>query len=348
MNSVTNKIYVSNGCGTDPNCVSPGTVSVIDGVSNSVVATASVGFYPGLMVVNTVTNKIYVVNNCGNDVNCQSPGTVTVINGADNSVLTTITVGGNPGGIALNQGMNKIYVVNGCSGPGCGGPGTLSVIDGSSDSVVNSVDVGYSPFFAAVNPVTGKVYVANGCGDDPTCASQGTVTVIKAGGPQTIPVGGYQPFGLSVNPVTNEVYVVNSCGDNLPCGRTAGTVTVIDGSSDTVEPRSGMAVGLFPYFAEVDPVTNKIYVANANCNKLTKHTGLTCSSGPGTVAMIDGLTKDITIVHTGIGDGLFFLAANSVTNKIYVANLSGQQCVGDRGRERRSGAICCAHTVPSG
>jgi YVTN family beta-propeller protein len=320
VNSVTNKIYVSNGCGNDPNCVSPGTVSIIDGATNVVTATVGVGFYPGLMVVNPLTNKIYVVNNCGNDVNCQSPGSVTVINGVNNSVLATIPVGGNPEGIALNQGTNTIYVVNVCGGdPSCSGSaGTVSVIDGSRDTVVGSFAVGYSPFFVAVNQVTGKVYVANGCGDDPTCASQGTATVIKAGGPQTIPLGGYEPFGLSVNPVTNEIYAVNSCGASLPCGSSAGSVTVIDGSSDTVEPSSPVNVGLFPYFAEVDAVTNKVYVANAFCNKLTRHTGLTCSSGPGTVTMIDGLTKNTVVVHAGIGDGPFFLAANSVTNKVYV------------------------------
>ena len=33
VNSGTNKVYVANNCGNDPNCALPGTVTVIDGVS---------------------------------------------------------------------------------------------------------------------------------------------------------------------------------------------------------------------------------------------------------------------------------------------------------------------------
>ena len=71
VNSVTNRIYVANQCGSDPTCASDGTVSVIDGASNTVIATVTVGSRPYGVAVNSVTNQIYVANICGNDVYLQ-------------------------------------------------------------------------------------------------------------------------------------------------------------------------------------------------------------------------------------------------------------------------------------
>src|SRR5580700_2971989 len=91
FNSVTNKIYVANSlCDTVP-CPSPGTVSIIDGVTHTT-TTVNVGISPGAVAVNSTTNRVYVANLCGNDPTCQSQGTVTVIDGAT-LATTTLTVG---------------------------------------------------------------------------------------------------------------------------------------------------------------------------------------------------------------------------------------------------------------
>ena len=65
-------------------------------------------------------------------------------------------------------------------------------------------------------------------------------------------------------------------------------------------------------------MTNKIYVVNSFCDKL-QHEGLTCSNGPGSVTAIDGATGNT--VNIAIGDGPFFFAANSTTNRVYVPNV---------------------------
>jgi YVTN family beta-propeller protein len=57
VNPVTNTIYVANGgcpCGT--------TVSVINGLTNTVVTVITVGDRPSAIAVNSVTNRIYVTN----------------------------------------------------------------------------------------------------------------------------------------------------------------------------------------------------------------------------------------------------------------------------------------------
>ena len=63
VNPTTNRIYVANagGAGFDSCSSEPSySVSVIDGITNSVVNTLTVGLGPGFVAVNPKTNKIYV------------------------------------------------------------------------------------------------------------------------------------------------------------------------------------------------------------------------------------------------------------------------------------------------
>ena len=65
MNPTTNRVYV---CNQDD-----GTVSVLDGSTNTVLATVPVGTEPDGIAVNPTTNRVYVAN-FGDD-------TVSVIQG---------------------------------------------------------------------------------------------------------------------------------------------------------------------------------------------------------------------------------------------------------------------------
>src|SRR5215813_2897376 len=109
VNPITNKTYVANFCGSDPNCLSNGTVTVIDGATNNT-TTVTAGYYPKAVAVNSATNQIYVANACGSDGNCQSGGTVTVIDGTTNNT-SSVVVGYFPYALAIDSATNKIYVV---------------------------------------------------------------------------------------------------------------------------------------------------------------------------------------------------------------------------------------------
>ena len=78
-------------------------------------------------------------------------------------------------------------------------------------------------------------------------------------------------MAVAVNPVTNKIYVANS----------SGTVTVIDGATNTT---TTVAAGTAPIAVAVNPVTNKIYVANQGSNNVT---------------VIDGATNTTTTVAAG-------------------------------------------------
>jgi YVTN family beta-propeller protein len=342
-NPVTNKIYVANYCGSDPSCAntSPGTVTVIDGLTNTVAATVTVGVHPVFLVINPVTNKIYVTN--------RRTGTVSVINGATNTVTTTITVGAHPTVEDIDLVTNKIYVVNNGNGQGT----TMSVIDGNTDTVTATVTVGNYPNGVAVNSVTNKIYVVNYCGNQFGCnatPAPGTVSVID-GATNTVTATvtvGVGPAIVLVDQATNKIWAFNSCGSTLSCDITGdnshviASVTQIDGATlatataNTGQGSGAMAlnsvankayvsnstdntetfidgvtlatatvnVGLTPFDVEVNVVTNKIYV---------------CNNGGNSVTTIDGTT--LTTTTTAVGNGPVEAWVNPATNHVYVSNV---------------------------
>jgi YVTN family beta-propeller protein len=262
-------------------------------VAQTVIATVPTGSTPVALAVNSTTNKIYAVNRNSNNV--------TAIDGATNST-TTLGAGSHPSAVAVNSVTNKIYVTNYCGNdPNCQSNGTVTVIDGATLSTV-TVAVGFSQIpnglpAAAVNSVTNKIYVTNYCGNDPSCQSNGTMTVIDGASNSiltNVAVGKY-PFAVGVNPMTNKIYIANS-GD--------GTVTVVDGQFNSVAATI-KSVGSFPYAVTVNSLTNKIYVANY--------------VREGTVSVIDG-KSDSVIANVAVGVCPAAVGLNPVTNKIYTAN----------------------------
>jgi uncharacterized protein len=99
------------------------------------------------------------------------------------------------------------------------------------------------------------------------------------------------PSGIVLNDGNHKVYAVRTAD---------GTVTVIgarDGSTKLVK------VGRDPEAIAVNPITNRIYVAN---------------SGSGTVSVIDGATDAVTAT-VPVGDLPYVVAVNVLTDKIYVS-----------------------------
>ncbi len=312
VNSVTNNTYVSNYCGSDPTCMSPGTVTVINGATNTT-ATVTVGDSPLGVAVNSATNMIYVANGCGIDNTCGSAGTVSVINGANNTVTATVTVGYSPNAVAVDPVTNMIYVVNYCGNDvTCQSPGTVTVINGATNTATATVTVEDFPEDIAVNSVTDNIYVTNRCGNDITCNSQGTTTVINGVSNNALSVVvGFQPYYLDLDSVSDEIYVSNSCGNDVTC-QSPGTVTAINGVTNTTVT---VAVGISPEGIAVNSATDLIYVANECGNDVT------CQS-PGTVTVINAASNNTTTT-VGAGVAPLSVAVNSASNQIYVANFCG-------------------------
>lgn len=123
MNPSTNLIYASGG----------GVVRVIDGATNSVSYSISIGATSGQVAVNPTTNRIYVTGPNKN---------VSVISGG--SVIATIPTANDPYAIAVNSVTNRVYIGNGSQ---------ITVIDGNTNSFVVNI-LSTLPNGIAVNPTT--------------------------------------------------------------------------------------------------------------------------------------------------------------------------------------------------
>jgi DNA-binding beta-propeller fold protein YncE len=236
VNLVTNKIYVAN-CSCEPGIAfGKGSVTVIDGMTNSA-TTVAAGPNASWSDVNPATNKIYLLNT----TTYPNPETVTVIDGATNNIkMITGQIYGYS--LAVNPVTNKIYVPSNSPYPG-----GLIVIDGETNSTSNML-AGLFSYYVAVNPLTNKIYAAY-----PGLPSAVTVIDGATNSTTTIAAGAGLPV---VNPATNKIYIANTVGD----------VTVIDGATNTA---TALAAGTDPYGVAVNPVTGRVYVTNLQSQNVT-------------------------------------------------------------------------------
>ncbi|MEE8578198.1 MAG: hypothetical protein V3T31_13170 [candidate division Zixibacteria bacterium] len=109
------KLYVANtGFDWSTYTYSPGSVTVIDLITGSLLTTVSVGLNPQYMVCDTL-GRIHVA--CTGDY-WSSFGVVYIIDGQDDTVVDSIALGGSPGHIALGADQIVYLAAGGWSGNG--------------------------------------------------------------------------------------------------------------------------------------------------------------------------------------------------------------------------------------
>src|SRR5258707_96228 len=127
--------------------VNSNTLSVIDTVTNTVIATIPVGLNPFGVAVSFDGSKVYFTH----------VGGVSVIDTVTNTVVATIPVGLSSsccGGVAVTPDRSKVYVVN-------SNANTVSVIDTATNTVIGSpIPVQLDPHAVGVSPHGRQGYVA--------------------------------------------------------------------------------------------------------------------------------------------------------------------------------------------
>jgi len=270
VNENTNKIYVANQGSND--------VTVMDGATNKTTSVAlrkegdalEQGILsPQNVSVNPVTDKVYVTGPQSN--------TVAVIDGKTNA-FTIVGTGGTtatgamfgqePTAVAVNSTTNTVYVTGFNSND-------VTAIDGPTNkpSNIHLEDV-QDPYTIAVNPITNKVYVAN--------LTSRSISVIDGATKKAITIGDLpgKPHDVAVNPITNKIYFPlyvlyrgSQVGDDKEI---TGLIAELDGATNTL---NFMIAGITPYAVAVNPVTNKIYVANQDSDTVTVLTAPPTSGG---------------------------------------------------------------------
>jgi len=215
-----------------------GTVSVIDNISNTTVATVPVGTSPTVAAVSPYGASVYVTN--------QGSGNVSVIDVLSSTVASTIPVGSGPSGVAFTPNGTSAYVTNINST-------TVSVIDVLSRTVVATVPVDSRPTAVAITPDGASAYVTNQLTNTVSVIDTATNTVVA-----TVPVGALPFLGIAIHPDGSSVYVANFSG---------GTVSVIDVATNTVT--TTVPVGASPTGVAITPDGASIYVTNQGSSNVS-------------------------------------------------------------------------------
>jgi len=123
------------------------TVSVIDGISRSVIATTPVGKSPHYIVLDPSGRYAYVTNGESNSV--------TILDTATHRVVSTIEgVGRDPQQIVIHPKGKVAYVP-------CYDTANVHVIDLARKRVTVTIPVGENPQSIAISPDGGRVYLVN-------------------------------------------------------------------------------------------------------------------------------------------------------------------------------------------
>jgi YVTN family beta-propeller protein len=211
VNPTTNQIYVA---GTYPST----TVTVVDGKSNTVVASVNAGGPPTGVAVNPTTNRIYVptelqtlvTDTCGlSQCTASQPTWMSVIDGASNAVIAGVPVGVQTWSVAVNPSLNHVYVASFRSD-------TVAVIDGASNSVLATLGSCCTPAFLAANPATNRVYAANT----------------------------YRVDGAPIPPPTSVTVIADDAGSSTPTPSPSPTPTASPSPTATASVTSGGTIAL--------------------------------------------------------------------------------------------------------
>lgn len=299
LDVLTDQVFVANS--------GANTTTILDGDSRAF-RTVNVGGAPSGIAVNASTSRAYVL---------QGSHSLTEIN-EETSAAKLVAAGSNLSGVAVNPLLNRIYVTDSTANK-------LLIIDGATNTPVNLLARGSKEI--AVDPVSNTVVAIS--------AGEFTATVIDGANltKSYVPLGGYAS-GIAINPVTNRAYI--SAGSSVTViDRQSGQVSTIDNvpgpvaiaanpltnriyvvdyesNLGVIDGATNSIITTFPvgqYYSTaiaVDPILNKVYVANESDVTLYVVDGATNAVQPIKVESISGTSPKA-------------LAVNSVTHKVYIA-----------------------------
>jgi len=260
LNAETNRIYVGN-CGEEA------SVGVIDGNTNTVIATIPLENNPFTLAVNPITNRIYVC--CFND------DKLSVIDGKTNTITATIPIAKMSHDVAINPATNRIYVT--------GIYDTMYVIDGNTNAVITKtkVEQANDGQGIVVDPGTNRIYlldrgikVLDGkTNEELACMWDGTLLALNAVACRLYAINsdnnamrvingktnallatvklGKGAVSAAVNPTTGQVFV---------CCAADHAINVLDGDTNTVRTTIPLDMKSQHSHVAVNSRTNRLYV----------------------------------------------------------------------------------------
>jgi len=258
-------------------------VVVIDGTSDSILGEIETGRYPFGLAYNPQRKKLYCADLVDHNI--------AVIDCATDSVLRYIDRSQGLGFRAITYDPNddKIY---------CGSLDTLYAVDCATDSVVAAVET-YVPWYLTHNPVENKLYYLQEQWERVWVLDCATDSVL---GSIPLPSNCWVALGLWCNPAENKLYVacdpnylvvfdcsadtvlawqytgtvhfdaplcLNPLDEKLYCGTESGTVSVLDGRTDSLVATVITSDYNGLRYVTYDSMRNTVYAVNQHVGSIT-------------------------------------------------------------------------------
>jgi YVTN family beta-propeller protein len=252
VSEALNRVFVTRALPRDVNTNQPlGVVDVVDGATNTVSSTISVGNGHAL-AVDDARHRLYVVA-----FNYSSYQARLDLYNIDNNGLTTSI----PlpfeiaRAVAVNPETGRVYVTGGTPNVG-----SVAIIDGNTNQVLKTVSAGAQPWQMAINKKTNKIYVANsasGSVDNSVTVIDGATDSLERTFQNTNSNNGDAVGAVGVDDVTNTVYV----SDNSNGFDATGRVTIFDPANNSAF-LGQIELGHYPGAMVFDSATRQMFVTN--------------------------------------------------------------------------------------
>jgi hypothetical protein len=262
-------MVVANYCGSDSSCTKGGNVAVLladNSGSYRLASTYGVGAGPVSVVLADVNGDgipdVVAANRLDK--------TVSVLRGVGDGTFgqqITFSLSSAPVALAIGDfnkdGNPDLAVLEDCGAAKCTQPGSLEVLLGSGGGNFQpalSYPVGYSPSSLVVGDITGNsnlsLIVANRCGNDASCLSPGTASVLFGDGAGKFKAGKDLALGNSPSSIALGNLSGSGVLDLVVTRATDNAVAVLRGNGD------GSFQGPVPYMVGAAP--GSVAVADFN------------------------------------------------------------------------------------
>jgi len=176
----------------------PGTVSMLDARSGTVLRRIRVGVRPNAIAVDGATRRVFIVNGGQLGRTGLGPGSVSVLDAETGRTLKTVGVGKGAVAATVDEKTGRVFVANEESR-------SITTLDARSGTIVRTVPVGFATVLA-VDERTGRIIVADGGAGTVSVLDATTGTIVR-----TVFVGG-GPTAVAVDARTHRAFVTSTGG----------------------------------------------------------------------------------------------------------------------------------------
>ena len=291
FDSANGYLYVANEGGVPSYGeyrTSPGNTSVIDGRTNTVIASLQTGGGSREVVFDPLNGKVYVTG----------PHRISIIEDTFHPLINNLTGFSNPSAIAVDTKSGNLYVAEYQSNrPTLSG--SVVVLSGNDGATLANLSITYAHAIA-YDSFDGNAYVAgSGAGRGGILVINCSTNTVIANVSGSAATSDGAVTAIAFDPVNREMYAALEEPD------APGIVEEVDPSTNTVT--SSVTVGYSPSAIAIDASNGDIFVAN------------TYSSS---VSVINGSTNSL-IANVPVDGGPGGVAYDSANGDVYVTNFDG-------------------------